>query len=157
MKKRVYVETTVVSYLTARSSRDLIRAARQELTREWWERRRENFGLFASQLVLEESGAGDAEAAKRRLEALQDVSLLDMRREVGELAVALIEDGPLPPAAGGDSIHLALAAVYDVDFLLTWNCRHLANAELSGPVADFLRARGYRPPIVCTPEELMGE
>ena len=113
--------TAVVSYLMARPSRDLIRAARQELTREWWERRRESFGLFPSQLVLEESGAGDTEAAKRRLDVLEGVSLLDMRGEVAELAAGLIEDGPLPAAAAGDSIHLALAAVYDMDFLLTWN------------------------------------
>jgi len=154
--KRLYVETSIVSYLTARPSRDVIRAARQELTWEWWERRREAFDLYASRLVVEEAEEGDQVAAQRRLEALAGIPLLDLRDEVGQLAAALIAEGPLPRAATDDAVHLALATVYEMDFLLTWNCRHLANAELTEPVANFLRARGYRPPVVCTPEELMG-
>jgi len=155
--KRLYVETSVVSYLTARPSRDVIRMARQQLTWEWWEHRRGEFDLYASRLVVEEAEEGGPAAAQRRLDALEGIPLLDLQDEVGQLAAALIAEGPLPDAAADDAIHLALATVYGMDFLLTWNCRHLANAELTESVADFFRARGHRAPVVCTPEELMGE
>lgn len=157
MKKQVYVETSVVSYLTARQSRDLVRAARQEVTLEWWDRRRKEFDLYISALVLQEAGQGDREAARKRLEALDGLPLLKLTDEAVVLAEALLKEGPLPAKAADDAIHLALATVSEMDFLLTWNCRHLANAELSGPAARFLRAKGYEPPVVCTPEELMGE
>ncbi|MBM4033793.1 MAG: type II toxin-antitoxin system VapC family toxin [Planctomycetes bacterium] len=157
MKKRVYIETSVISYLTARPSRDLIRAARQAITREWWEKRRQGFELFASQVVRDEAGDGDPGAAKLRLDALRGSPLLDVTGEVTALAEGLVTEGPLPEAATDDAFHLALATVYGIDFLLTWNCRHLANAELAEPLAAFLRARGYEPPVICTPEELMGE
>lgn len=157
MKKQVYVETSVVSYLTARQSRDLVRAARQEVTLEWWDRRRKEFDLYISALVLQEAGQGDREAARKRLEALDGLPLLKLTDEAVVLAEALLKEGPFPAKAADDAIHLALATVSEMDFLLTWNCRHLANAELSGPAARFLRAKGYEPPVVCTPEELMGE
>lgn len=157
MKKQVYVETSVVSYLTARQSRDLVRAARQEVTLEWFDRRRKEFDLYISALVLQEAGQGDREAARKRLEALDGLPLLKLTDEAVVLAEALLKEGPFPAKAADDAIHLALATVSEMDFLLTWNCRHLANAELSGPAARFLRAKGYEPPVVCTPEELMGE
>jgi len=157
MKKQVYVETSVVSYLTARQSRDLVRAARQEVTLEWWDRRRKEFDLYISALVLQEAGQGDREAARKRLEAVEHLPILRLTDEAVVLAEALLKEGALPRRAADDAIHLALATVSEMDFLLTWNCRHLANAELSGPAARFLRAKGYEPPVVCTPEELMGE
>ena len=157
MATRVYVETTVVSYLTARPSRDLIIAARQELTREWWERRRSDFDLFISQFVIDEAGDGDAEAADRRLAALAGLPLVQMSESAAELAEALVLEGILPPQSATDALHIALTTVHDIDVLLTWNCRHLANGEMLGAVGRLIRSRGYEAPIICTPEELMGE
>jgi len=157
MSKRVYVETSVISYPRARQSRDLVQAARQEMTLEWWQRRSRSFELFISALVLQEAGQGDRRAAQDRLEAMEGLPLLDLTDEAVDLAEALLNEGPLPGKAVDDAVHLALATVHEMDFLLTWNCRHLANAELVGPAARLLRAKGYEPPVVCTPEELMGE
>ncbi len=154
--KHVYAETTIVSYLVARPGRDLVQAARQELTREWWESRRQDFEIYVSQLVVEESAEGDADAASRRTEILQDLPRLDVTDDVTSVAEALVSEGVLPREAADDAVHLAAAAVHGTDFLLTWNCRHLANAELTEPAGTLLRAKGYKPPVVCTPEELMG-
>jgi len=153
--KSVYVETTIVSYLTARPSRDLINAARQELTWEWWEKRRHDFELFASSVVLLEASAGDAEAAQRRLALLHETTILEDTEETIVLASKLVQAAVLPENAADDAVHLVTAAVHGVDFLLTWNCKHLANAELVGPFESFFLDNGYEPPVICTPEELL--
>ena len=147
MPKSVYIETTIPSYLTARPSRDLLRAAHQEITREWWEDHRGRFDLFASPVVVEEAGRGDPDAARRRLDALDGLPLLEMTEEVFELARSLLETGVLPEKAGIDALHIAAATVHGMDILLTWNCKHLANGEIMGAVA---------PPVVCMPDGLMG-
>jgi len=157
MPKHVYIETTIVSYLTARPTRDLIQAARQELTREWWETRRGGFDTFASQLVIDEAGDGDPDAAQRRLALLEGVPLLDLTDEATVLGAALVEEGIIPAKAATDALHVAVSAVHEVDILLTWNCRHLANGEILGEIFRLVRSRGCEPPIICTPEELMGE
>lgn len=157
MAKCVYIETTIASYLTARYSRDLLRVARQEITQEWWDKRRGVFDLYISAVVIEEASEGDPEAAERRLETLEGIPLLDMSPEVANVAEALIREGPLPETATDDAAHLALSAVHGMDFLLTWNCKHLANAEFARPVAALLAALGYQAPVVCTPQELLGE
>jgi predicted nucleic acid-binding protein len=157
MRQRVYLETTVPSYLTAWPSGDLVRAAHQRLTREWWERRRMEFDLVASQLVLDECGAGDAVAAAARLGVLAGVPLLSATDSVGELAADLQTALALPPRAANDAVHLAFAAVHGIDYLLTWNCTHLANAALRGKIHRACRARGLEPPAIATPEELMGD
>lgn len=156
MKPKVYLETTIVSYLTARSSRDLIIAAHQQLTQEWWDHRRISFDLFVSQVVVQESGAGDTLMAQKRLEVLVTIPLLDLRQEAVALARALVEKGPLPEKAAVDALHIALATVHGMDYLLTWNCQHIANAEMQIAVAAVCRAAGYEPPVICTPEELLG-
>lgn len=156
MGRRVYVETTVFSYLAARRSRDLIVAARQKITQDWWDVRRGQFELFISQVVVREAGAGDVDASRRRLDVLAGLPLLAINDEAVELAVDLTSVGPLPPGAADDALHLALAVVHGMDFLLTWNCRHLANAELTFGIQQALTGRGYRSPVICTPEELMG-
>lgn len=153
--KSVNLETTIVSYLTARPSRDLINAARQQLTWEWWERRRNDFELFISQAVLDEAGVGDSDAAHRRLELLASLPVLDLREDAEELAVALLEEGLLPEKAVDDALPLALAAAHGIDFLLTWNCKHLANAELLVSLGTFLSDRDFQAPYVCTPDELL--
>jgi hypothetical protein len=156
MKPKVYIETTVVSYLTARPSRDLVIAAHQQLTQEWWDNRRTDFDLYASQLVIQESSAGDAVMAQKRLEILDAVPLLDVNREAISLARVLIEKGPIPEKAAVDALRIAVARVHGMDYLLTWNCRHIANAEMQAAVAKICREAGYEPPIICTPEELLG-
>jgi hypothetical protein len=156
MKPKVYIETTVVSYLTARPSRDLIIAAHQQLTQEWWENRRLDFDLYASQLVIQESSAGDALMAQKRLEILNEIPLIDVNREAIFLSRTLIERGPIPEKAAVDALHIAVATVNGIDYLLTWNCKHIANAEMQAAVAKICRGAGYEPPIICTPEELLG-
>ena len=126
MPKSVYLETTIPSYLTARPSRDLLRAAHQGITREWWEDHRGRFDLFASRVVVEEAGRGNPDAARRRLDALDGLPLLEMTEEAFELAQSLLETGVLPRKARIDALHIAVAAVHGMDILLTWNCKHLA-------------------------------
>jgi len=151
------VETSIISYLAARPSRDLITAARQQVTHTWWRERRPEFDLYVSQVVLDEAAAGDPQAAERRAELLAQLPLLDVTPEVAELAAALIEQVPLPPRAGADAAHIAVAAYYGIDFLLTWNSAHIANAALRPRIEQVCRQSGFRPPVLCTPDELMGE
>jgi predicted nucleic acid-binding protein len=157
MKPRVYLETTIPSYLTAWPSRDLVRAAHQQITRDWWDRRRADFELYISQAVLRECQAGDATAAAERLKIIQDLPLLEQTEEAIRLAQALVDRVPLPQRAAVDALHVAIAAVHGVDYLLTWNCTHIANATLREPIASVCRENGYEPPAICTPDELLAE
>jgi len=157
MKPKLYLETTIVSYLTARPSRDIITAGHQQMTQEWWDSRRLDFELFISQPVLQEAGAGDQEAAQRRFKVLEPIPVLELTEEVAALAGALVEEGPLPEKAATDALHIALATVHGMDYLLTWNCKHIANAEMRHAVTAVCHLRGYEPPVICTPEELLGE
>ena len=157
MKPRVYLETTIPSYLTAWPSRDLVRAAHQQITRDWWDRRRAEFELYISQVVLRECQAGNATAAAERLKLLQDLPLLEQTEEATRLAQALVDRVPLPERAAVDALHVAIAAVHGVDYLLTWNCTHIANATLRDPIESVCRENGYEPPAICTPDELLAE
>lgn len=157
MLPRVYVETSVISYLAARPSRDLITAARQQITHDWWQRRRPRFEVFVSQLVLDEARAGDPEAATRRGDLLAGLPLLDVTPEAVGLARRLTEAVRLPQQAAADALHIATAACHGVDYLLTWNATHIANAEYRPRVEETCRTHGYEPPALCTPDELMGE
>ena len=156
MKPRTYIETTIVSYLTARPARDLVRAAEQEITREWWDGR-DAFELYVSQLVLDESAAGDRDAAALRLVALREAAILDTSEEAIALGRHLVAAGGLPAKAAADALHIAVAAVHGLDYLLTWNCTHIANARTRGKIEGLCRAAGYDPPMLCTPMELMEE
>jgi hypothetical protein len=151
----LYVETTIVSYLASRPSRDVVVAGHQQVTHRWWEVRRPDFDLVVSQVVLDEIRAGDPEAAARRLDIVAGLPLLDVTPEVAEFAAQLIERVPLPAQAAADAAHMAVAACHGVDFLLTWNVAHIANAILRRRVEDICRAAGYDAPILCTPDELM--
>jgi len=155
MKPRVYLETTIPSYLTAWPSRDLVRAAHQQVTREWWEKRRTDFEVYISQVVPRECQAGDPTAASDRLAVLQDLPLLEQTEEATQLAQALVEQVPLLERAAVDALHVAVAAVHGMDYLLTWNCTHIANATLRGPIESVCRGNGYEPPAICTPDELL--
>lgn len=156
MSKRpqVDVETTIVSYLTAFPSRDLIRAAHQQITRTWWNTR-DRFDLLSSQLVERESAAGDARAAHLRLVALKGIKLLRLKPEATALAGELVRRGGLPRKATADAFHVAIAVVDGMDYLLTWNCKHIANATMRGRIEMICRDAGFEPPVICTPEELV--
>jgi len=154
MKPRVYLETSVVSYLTARPSRDLVRTAHQQITREWWATR-DRFDLYVSQYVLDEAAAGDAGAAALRLDALKDVPLLELSEEVTALGRQLLRAAALPAKAEIDALHIAVTAVNGLDYLLTWNCAHIANATMRPKIEAICRAVDIEPPIICTPMELM--
>ena len=156
MKPKLYLETTVPSYLTAWPSRDLIRAGHQQLTKEWWQTRRSGFDIYISQFVLDEAAAGDAEAARERLAALQGLPILDVSEEVVDLARALNASLALPEKAVTDAAHIATAAVHGMHFLLTWNCAHIANAEMFVAIERVCQEHSYSCPVICTPEELMG-
>jgi predicted nucleic acid-binding protein len=157
MKPKVYLETTIPSYLAARPSRDLVVAAHQEVTREWWETRRAAFDVFVSEFVLDEATSGDPEAARRRLELLAGIPLLDPTGEVDALANAILTRIGLPQKASRDSLHIAIATANGMDYLLTWNCSHIANAEFREPIGAVCRGYGFEPPIICTPDELLKE
>ena len=156
MPSRVYVETSVLSYLAARPSRDLVTAARQQLTHEWWRRRRPHFEVYISQLVLDEAGAGDREAAARRAEFMVGLPLLDITSAAVAFARRLLAAVGLPPEAAADALHIAIAAAHGTEYLLTWNSAHIANAEYRPRVERACRAQGHEAPVLCTPDELMG-
>jgi predicted nucleic acid-binding protein len=157
MKSRLYLETTIPSYLTSHPSRDLVVAGHQQVTREWWESRRDAFQLFLSQLVIDEVSAGDPAAARARLKALREFPLLDITPEVTELASRILAAGKIPRKAAADAAHIAIAAVHGMDYLVTWNCVHIANAANARALALICLQQGYNCPVICTPEELMGE
>ena len=152
----VYIETSVVSYLTARPSASLLAAAHQQITREWWDHRRHRFEQYISPMVLDEAGRGDPEAAARRLAALDDFPVLEPTQSAAELVDVLISDGALPSVARDDATHVAIATVHRMDYLVTWNCRHIDNAEAKPLIRSVCAVHGYTCPEICTPEELMG-
>ena len=154
-KPRVYIETTIPSYLTAWPSEEHIRAPKQELTRTWWDTRRGDFDICTSQYVLDECGAGDPNSAQLRLEALREVGLLDVYPSAEALAQEFLNSQALPPNAAFDAAHIALATVHSVSYLLTWNCRHIANAAIRTRLARICLEQGWILPVICTPEELM--
>ena len=153
----VYIETSIVSYLTARPSRDVVTLARQELTREWWNSRRQRHDLFTSDVVVGEASEEDDEAARQRLDALQGIEELETTPEAEDLASALLEKGPLPEKAAVDALHIGISATEGIEYLLTWNCTHIANAAMRKPIEEICRTKGVEAPIMCTPEELMEE
>lgn len=155
MPQRVYIETTFVSYLTARPSRDLIVAGHQQLTHDWWGNRRADYELCVSQLVLQEAGDGDPQAAQERLDVLAAMTVLEIQEEALELAEELVQAGALPAKAGNDALHISIAALHHIPFLLTWNCRHMANATMRTQIESVCARKGFKAPIICTPEEMM--
>ena len=157
MKPKVYIETTIISYLTAWRSPQLVMAANQEATRNWWDEERDRFDLFVSQIVIQEASAGDAAAAQRRLESISGLAELPITDEVSLLAKKLIDKTPLPEKAKLDALHIATATVNGMDYLLTWNCRHIANATLRNSMNQICQAVGYEMPVICTPIELIAE
>ena len=156
MSETVYIETSILGYLTARPSRDLVVAANIEITREWWDTRRSDFQLYSSQAVVKETSQGDAQMASERLEIIQDLVLLDLDQSVFDLAERFLGRSSLPAKADVDAIHIAAATIHGMDYLLTWNCKHIANAQIQKKLAEISLDFGYELPILCTPYELLG-
>ncbi|HIJ64442.1 MAG TPA: type II toxin-antitoxin system VapC family toxin [Candidatus Hydrogenedentes bacterium] len=154
-KPRVYLETSVVSYLTARASRDLVVAAHQQITQEWWERERTHYVLFVSDLVHVEAGQGNPDAAQRRLALLEPLAVLEESEEIRELAELYAKEIPLPRRAAADALHMALAAWHEMDYLLTWTCQHIANGFVRRRLEEIDRTAAITSPTICTPEELL--
>lgn len=150
MSESVYIETSILGYLTARSTRDLIVAANIELTRNWWNTRRQNFTLYISQAVLTETSQGDAEIAAQRLKIAGDFPLLDLNEDVEALATQFLCRSNLPAKADVDAIHIAVATVHGMDYLLTWNCKHIANAQIQtkGQKLNKLQFLEFQFPVV---------
>ncbi|MCX6599627.1 MAG: type II toxin-antitoxin system VapC family toxin [Acidobacteria bacterium] len=157
MKGSVYIETSVASYLTSRPSRDLVVAANQQLTLEWWNGHRHRFDLYVSDIVLVEAAQGDPLAAARRLAELEGIPSLPIDQVSQDLASSLVHRAIVPAKAMEDALHIAIAANQGMDFLLTWNCRHIASAEVTAKLRVLFEAEGFRIPTICTPAQLMGD
>lgn len=155
--KSVYIETSIPSYLTARPSRDVRTAAWQQITVQWWEQARQHYELFTSELVVSEAAEGSPEAAQRRLDALRGIRELVIDSEMETLAAKLVAEGGVPAHAEVDALHVAIATVQAVDLFLTWNCRHINNAETKPIIRSICAVAGYTCPEICTPQELLSE
>jgi hypothetical protein len=154
---RIYIESTIPSYVVARPARDLLQAARQQLTRDWWDLKREHHELFTSQVVLDEITEGEAVMARQRLKVLRSLPLLEPTGAANELGREILRSGLLPAWADGDAAHIALATVHDMDILLTWNCRHIANVAIQQRLRRLAEQNGYTLPSLATPEEFMND
>ena len=152
---RIYIESTIPSYVVARPARDLLQAARQQITKDWWDLKRHGHELFISQVVLDEIGFGEPSMARLRLELLQATPLLQMTDETRELARKVLFSGLLPTTADRDATHIALASAYEMDILLSSNCRHIANATIQKRLRGLAKSAGFELPVICTPDELM--
>nr|VFJ70016.1 MAG: hypothetical protein BECKFW1821B_GA0114236_11778 [Candidatus Kentron sp. FW] len=155
MNSSVYLETSIIGYLTSRISHELVTAANQQLTRDWWDRHSENFDLLISPFVVDECGAGDSDAARERLDVINGILELDVTDDVRALAKDFVDKIPLPAKAEVDALHVAVATVHGVDYLLTWNCKHIANATLRQRIEAICWDHGFESPTICTPQELM--
>ena len=155
MSPSVYLETTVISYLTSRPRQDVTIAGHQITTKFWWSTAAQRFDLFVSQLVVRECSGGDPEAAKDRLDTIARIPVLPITIEAESLADALIQGHAIPSSQPRDALHIALAATHGVQYLVSWNFRHIVNASLRPAIEGICRASQYAPPILCTPEELL--
>lgn len=156
-KPDVYIENSIISYLAARPSKNLLVAAWQQITMDWWENRRSKFDLYISELVVTEASKGDPDAAKLRLEYLKEIDEVPITEGVKTLAGSFIKKGVLPINAIADALHIAVAAYHDIRYLLTWNCTHIDNAEIKPEIRSICIVEGYNCPEICTPQELMGD
>lgn len=155
MKEKVYIETSVISYLCSRPSRDLIVAASQEVTQEWWDMERSRYDCYVSELLLEEAGSGDPEAAAKRLNLANALAILPVNDKVKNVARELLKRTGFPEGVADDITHIAITAFYGIDYLLTWNCSHIANPHWQARIVKVLLDLGYEAPVMCTPQALL--
>lgn len=155
MKQTVYIETSVISYLTAKPSRDLIVAAHQQITNDWWENALPNYDAFISPIVIEEISRGDVNAVQLRLDKTLTFPILEILPEVMSLAETYYTALIIPEKARADAYHLATASWHGIDFIVSWNCTHIVNGRIKMLIEEINARQGIRTPIICTPEELM--
>ena len=153
----VYIETTILSYLVANPARDIVIAGHQQTTQQWWSTRRADFDCFISQVVIDEISAGDPAEVRKRLAVAGTLDALKITVEAEKLTESIMRSGVLPPKAIRDAAHIAVSTVHGVQYLMTWNCKHLANAQISKRIASLCKQAGYEMPTICTPEELLEE
>ncbi|HEY0152109.1 MAG TPA: type II toxin-antitoxin system VapC family toxin [Longimicrobium sp.] len=151
----MYIETSIVSYLVARPSRDPMMAERQRQTRDWWDNHRGEYRLVTSEIVTREAARGEAMMAQARMNILHALPTLAVHKEADDLTRSLLARGPLPSKAETDAYHISLAAVNGLDYLLTWNCRHIANPRMYSTIAKVIQNHGFRLPALCTPDDLL--
>ncbi len=154
---RIYLESTIPSYVVARPARDLLQAARQQLTRDWWDLKRNKHELFTSQVVLDEIAGGEPAMAQQRLAVMAGIALLSSIDEVETLTQRILDSALLPPDADRDAAHIAFATAHEMDILLSWNCRHIANAAIQSRLRHLVEEFGLTLPVLCTLDELSGE
>ena len=154
---RIYMESTIPSYVVARPARDLLQAARQQLTRDWWDFKRNKHELFTSQVVLDEIAGGEPAMAQQRLAVMAGIALLSSIDEVETLTQRILDSALLPPDADRDAAHIAFATAHEMDILLSWNCRHIANAAIQSRLRHLVEEFGLTLPVLCTLDELSGE
>lgn len=152
----VYIETSVISYLTAKASRDVVTIARQTLTQDWWQTQKPALQAYISVVVLDEASKGDQVAADKRLNAIADLPVLDITQDAETLAQQLIAQKLLPAHSLEDALHIAIAATHNIEHLVTWNFKHINNTQMRSRVYDAVKAAGYYCPMLCSPEELKG-
>src|SRR5438067_6398066 len=152
---RIYIESTIPSYVVSRPARDLLQAARQQLTRDWWDLKRFGHELFTSQVVLDEIAGGEGAMAKQRLELMSGITVARTTEDAETLTQRILDSGVLPPKANRDAAHIALATIHEMDILLSWNCRHIANGFIQTKLRRVVEAGGFVLPVICTPEELL--
>ena len=154
MGATVYVESSVISYLASRPSRDLIAAARQTITAEWWEERRHRYEVYISVLVEDEISQGNPDAAAKRLAIVEGLPALDITDEAKAIAKDLIKQGAIPRNSEEDALHIGISAAAGMEFLLTWNFKHINNTETKAAIVKVVEAHGFVCPFLCSPEEL---
>ncbi|MFT5471305.1 MAG: putative nucleic acid-binding protein [Verrucomicrobiales bacterium] len=152
-----YIETTIPSLYVGRPSPRLVEATRQNLTKTWWDFHRSEFDLVCSQTVLDECSDGEPEMASKRRQLLDGIPLLELSEDVEKISEELLQRQIIPTKAADDAIHIAVASVHEIDYLVTWNCKHLANPRNWRRISDCVANFGYRATVICTPEELIGD
>jgi predicted nucleic acid-binding protein len=157
MKQKVYIETSIISYYTARPSRDLVVAARQEITHEIWPILQEKFDIYISALVIQEASRGDREASKKRLDALYGIPIIEISQGAQEVAQSLISAKAIPSESEEDALHIAVASTNGMNFLLTWNFSHINNAFKKSKIIRTIEKQGFVPPEICSPDEFLGD
>ena len=156
MKESIYLETTIISYYSSRPNRDIVIAGHQQITKDFVDKSALQYDIFVSELVIEECKSGDKEAAILRLELLKTFNLLELNDAALSLAKSLVSSKIVPNQYAEDALHIALATIHGMDYLVTWNCKHIANAHIRNKLEKAIRKNGYILPVICTPEELMG-
>jgi predicted nucleic acid-binding protein len=154
-KPTIYVETTVIGHIAGRQQSDITVAARQLASRNWWDVR-ERYQLFVSQIVLDECSAGGQRAATERIELIGGISVLDTKATAETLAISLMDRNGIPQTEPRDALHIAIAAVGGIEYLLTWNFKHIANPSTRDLIQRICQDSGYTPPIICSPDEIIG-